>query len=61
MGQAILMAMGLVLIIEGLLPFANPALWRDMFRRVMTMTDGQIRFFGLVFMLVGLALVAVAG
>lgn len=60
MGQSILMALGLVLIIEGLMPFANPALWRDMFRRVMTMTDGQIRFFGLVFMIGGLVLVLVA-
>jgi uncharacterized protein YjeT (DUF2065 family) len=40
------LALGLVLIIEGLLPFLAPAAWREFFLRVATMRDGQIRFMG---------------
>ncbi len=51
-----LMAFALMLIIEGLLPFLAPNLWRDTFRRITQMSDGQIRFFGLTSMLIGLLL-----
>lgn len=50
------MAFALMLIIEGALPFIAPALWRDAFRRITQMTDGQIRFFGLTSMVAGLLL-----
>ena len=33
-----------------------PALWRETFRRLTEMTDGQIRFIGLTSMLAGLLL-----
>ena len=48
------MALALVLIIEGVLPFLAPSLWRDTFRRITQMSDGQIRFVGLSSMLIGL-------
>jgi uncharacterized protein YjeT (DUF2065 family) len=32
MAGTLLMAFGLMLVIEGLLPFLAPAAWRDMFR-----------------------------
>jgi uncharacterized protein YjeT (DUF2065 family) len=54
MGTTFLMAFALMLVIEGVLPFLLPALWRDTFRRITEFTDGQIRFFGLSSMLVGL-------
>jgi len=60
MGGTLLMALGLMLVLEGLLPFLSPAAWRDMFRRLMAITDGQLRFAGLASMLAGLALVALA-
>lgn len=47
-------ALALVLVIEGLLPFAAPQVWRQMFERVMQMTNGQIRFYGLCSILGGL-------
>ncbi|MCA1978081.1 MAG: DUF2065 domain-containing protein [Thiobacillus sp.] len=47
-------AFGLLLVIEGLLPFAAPALWRDAFRRAIELTDGQLRFIGAASMLGGL-------
>jgi uncharacterized protein YjeT (DUF2065 family) len=54
MGTTFLMAFALMLVIEGVLPFLLPALWRETFRRITTLSDGQIRFFGLSSMLVGL-------
>jgi uncharacterized protein YjeT (DUF2065 family) len=56
MGPTILMAIALVLVIEGLLPFVAPGVWRETFRRILQLTDGQIRFFGLSSMLAGLLL-----
>lgn len=49
-------AFALVLVLEGVLPFLAPGLWRDTFRRIMELSDGQIRFIGLTSMLVGLLL-----
>jgi uncharacterized protein YjeT (DUF2065 family) len=54
MGTTFLMALALMLILEGVLPFLAPQLWRDTFRRITQMSDGQIRFVGLSSMLVGL-------
>ena len=56
MGTTFLMALALMLILEGVLPFLAPNLWRDTFRKITQMTDGQIRFVGLSSMLVGLLL-----
>ena len=60
MGTTFLMAIALMLVIEGLLPFLAPKVWRETFRRLMLLTDGQIRFFGLTSMLAGLLLLIVA-
>ena len=49
-------AIGLVLVIEGILPFAAPALWRDGFRRMLEFSDGQLRFMGAASMLGGVFL-----
>jgi len=51
-------ALALVLVIEGLMPFLSPGGWRRMFMQVLQMSDGQIRFFGLCSVLLGLALLA---
>lgn len=61
MGQSLLTAFGLMLVLEGLLPFAAPAAWRDAFRRLIALSDGQLRFLGLVSMVIGLALTLLAG
>jgi uncharacterized protein YjeT (DUF2065 family) len=60
MASTLLLAFALMLIIEGLLPFLAPGVWRDAFRRITQLTDGQIRFFGLTSMLIGLLLLALA-
>jgi uncharacterized protein len=56
MGTTFLLALALMLILEGVLPFLAPNLWRDTFRRMTQMSDGQIRFVGLSSMIVGLLL-----
>ena len=56
MSNTLLTALALMLVIEGVLPFLVPALWRDTFRRLTEMSDGQIRFVGLTSMLAGLLL-----
>jgi uncharacterized protein YjeT (DUF2065 family) len=48
-------ALALVLVIEGFLPLAAPRFWRDSFAKLVTLTDGQLRFIGLASMLIGLA------
>jgi uncharacterized protein len=56
MMNTLLMAFALMLIIEGILPFLAPSVWRDTFRKITEFGDGQIRFFGLSSMLVGVLL-----
>ena len=56
MADALTGAMALMLIAEGLLPFLNPRGWRSMFERATQMSDGQIRFIGLISLGVGLLL-----
>ena len=50
MGKYLLTALALMLIIEGLLPFLAPGLWRETFRRITELSDGQVRFVGLTSM-----------
>jgi len=59
MGDWLFGAFALMLVIEGLLPFLSPGTWRAAFERATRMTDGQIRFFGLSSVVVGLLLLAV--
>ena len=56
MNDIILPALALMLVIEGILPFTAPGIWRDTFRRLIEMSDGQIRFAGLMSMMIGLVL-----
>jgi len=61
MGTTFVMALALMLILEGVLPFLAPQFWRDTFRRITQMSDGQIRFVGLSSMLVGVLLLFFLG
>ena len=49
-------AVALLLVAEGLLPFISPISWRRVFERALLLSDGQIRFLGLVSVLAGLAM-----
>ena len=50
-------AFALVLVLEGILPLAAPAFWRDAFRRAIALSDGQLRFMGAISMAGGLAMI----
>ena len=52
-----LLALGLMLVLEGLLPMLAPARWRRLFAQLLQLQDGQIRFFGLWMVVIGLVLV----
>jgi uncharacterized protein len=54
-------ALALVLLIEGLFPFLSPKGWRGVFEKVLKLSDGQIRFYGLISMAVGLGLLLILG
>ena len=55
MSESLLAALALVLVVEGIMPLLAPGLWRESFRKLVELTDGQLRFIGLVSILIGLA------
>ncbi len=54
MGETLLAAVALVLILEGILPLVSPRTWREAFSRMLELNDGQLRFMGLVACAIGL-------
>jgi hypothetical protein len=54
MWQQLLIGLALVLVAEGLVPFINPAAWKNMMRNVLELDDNILRFIGLSSMLLGL-------
>jgi len=52
----LLLALALMLVLEGLMRFVARTAWRETFRRLILLSDGQIRFVGLTAMLIGLVL-----
>lgn len=49
----LLIAVGLMLVVEGVLPFVSPERWRSVFERAAKLSDGQLRFLGLTSLVVG--------
>ena len=58
--SVVVAGLALMLVIEGILPFAAPRLWRETFRKLIEMTDGQIRTSGLLSMVAGLVILFLA-
>ena len=54
MADSLWAAFALVLVVEGLLPLVAPGVWRDSFQKLVQLTDGQLRFIGLVSIVIGL-------
>jgi uncharacterized protein YjeT (DUF2065 family) len=52
--ETFLAACALVLVLEGLLPLVAPRAWRDAFRRLTDLSDGQLRFIGLISFVIGI-------
>ena len=59
-GAILLAAVGLALVLEGLLPLLAPQLWRQVMSQLMALKDGQLRFFGLFSVALGLVALAVS-
>lgn len=57
---SLIVAFGIVLLIEGVVPAFFPRQWRETFSRLAQFSDGQIRFLGLVALISGLAILALA-
>jgi uncharacterized protein YjeT (DUF2065 family) len=54
--ETLLLAVGLMLILEGLMPMMAPDRWRRLFEQLLKLEEGQIRFFGMFMVLTGLLL-----
>ena len=48
-----LLGIAMMLVIEGIVPFLLPGLWRETFRKLLTLTDGQLRFVGITAIISG--------
>ncbi|MDC0127279.1 DUF2065 domain-containing protein [Methylophilaceae bacterium] len=57
MQDTIYMALGLVFIFEGIFPLALPEAWRDAFSKMVKFKTGQIRFYGLLSILIGIIII----
>ena len=55
-----LLALGLVLLLEGLMPLLLPGGWRNEVQQMAALRDGQLRFVGLMLVLAGLLFVSLA-
>ncbi|MEE9141618.1 MAG: DUF2065 domain-containing protein [Gammaproteobacteria bacterium] len=53
----LLSALGLMMVLEGLMPFANPSGTRRTMAMLSQTDDGKLRIFGLISMVVGVALI----
>lgn len=60
-GRSLWLALALMLVFEGLLPLLSPSAWRRLFEKLSLMNDGQLRFYGLCSIVLGLAGIALAG
>jgi len=57
--ESFLAACALVLVLEGLLPLLAPRVWREAFRRLTELSDGQLRFVGLISIVIGVVVLGV--
>jgi uncharacterized protein YjeT (DUF2065 family) len=57
MWRELLLTLGLLLVLEGIVPFLSPSAFRDLMARAARLDDATLRFLGLSSMLVGVLLV----
>jgi uncharacterized protein YjeT (DUF2065 family) len=56
MWDALFSALALVFVLEGILPFLSPSLWRRTLQMMLEQSDTALRVMGLLSMLVGVIL-----
>ncbi|HTH93887.1 MAG TPA: DUF2065 domain-containing protein [Rhodocyclaceae bacterium] len=57
--KTLFVAIGLMLVLEGLMPLLVPAVWRETFTRIARLADGQLRFMGLCSLVAGFVIVII--
>jgi uncharacterized protein YjeT (DUF2065 family) len=58
--SGLVIGFGMMLLLEGVIPFFFPRQWRDAFSQITQFSDGQIRFFGLTALCCGLIVLLLA-
>lgn len=58
--QLFLSALGLALVLEGLLPFLAPFLWRRIMQHMVTQPNKAMRGFGFVSMIIGVGILYIS-
>jgi uncharacterized protein YjeT (DUF2065 family) len=59
MWHDLIVALCLVMVIEGAMPFLNPQSWRNMIFKVVQLNDRSLRIMGFVSMLIGVGMLYV--
>ena len=59
MWHDLIVALCLVMVIEGVMPFLNPQSWRNMIFKVVQLNDRSLRIMGFVSMLIGVGMLYV--
>jgi uncharacterized protein YjeT (DUF2065 family) len=57
LSDSIVLAIGLVLVIEGLFPLFFTQSWKDAFTRITNQKNGQIKFYGLLSVIIGIMII----
>jgi hypothetical protein len=52
-----LQVIGLILIIEGIIPFAMPGYWKNSMEKILSKPDNLVRIMGLFMLVIGIVLV----
>lgn len=60
MSEALWLGLALVLVFEGFLPFTSPSTWRNAMLKAASLSDRQIRLFGLCLLVSGAGLALLA-
>ncbi|MGQ3890493.1 DUF2065 domain-containing protein [Legionella sp. CNM-4043-24] len=54
-----LSALALVMVLEGLMPFASPQRWKQVIRRILEQSDRRLRMIGFFSMSVGVVILTI--
>ncbi|MDC6477058.1 DUF2065 family protein [Methylophilaceae bacterium] len=57
MSDSIVLAIGLVLVIEGLFPLFFTQIWKEAFTKITNQKNGQIKFYGLLSVIIGIMII----
>ncbi|MBU6467958.1 MAG: DUF2065 family protein [Betaproteobacteria bacterium] len=59
MRGALIVAIGMVLILEGIMPVIAPRQWRNTLLKLTQLSDGQVRWIGVIVMILGIVIIQI--